>query len=145
MNRIVKMAGITLLEVMLVLGVAALIIVLSIIYYNSAIANNEANSALEMGQAVISSADTFAAGPGGLAAATQANIQATLPNNSLNLPWNKQMTITNITSSSITINYASVPVAVCSALQARLSASNSKVLCGTCPAGIGTLSCVYTP
>ena len=145
MKKLTKMAGITLLEVMLVLAVAALIIVMSIRFYNSAIANNEVNGALEMGQAVISAADGFAAGTGNMSSVTQAGIQGTLPNNSLTLPWNQQMTITNITGTSITINYAAVPTAVCPALQARLNASNPKVVCGACAAGVGTLACVYTP
>ena len=66
MNRIFKKsAGVTLLEIMLVLAVAAMIIVMSIRYFQSSQASQQANATMSQIQAITSGMDNLAQGGAG--------------------------------------------------------------------------------
>ena len=58
--------GVTLLEIMLVLAIAAMIIVMSIRYYQSANASSQANALMQQIQAITAAADNIAQGAGGV-------------------------------------------------------------------------------
>lgn len=72
--RYVKMAGVTLLEIMLVLAVAAMVIVMSIKYYQSAQISQQSNNALGLVQAITAAADNLSLGTGGYSAVSTAAI-----------------------------------------------------------------------
>ena len=59
-----KNQGVTLLEVLLVLAIAAMIIVMSIRYYQSASTSQQVNMTMEEIQAITAAADNLAIGSG---------------------------------------------------------------------------------
>src|SRR5260221_6708582 len=94
-----SMLGVTLLEIMLVLAVAAMIIVMSVRYYQSATASQSTNNMLEEMQAITAAADGLAQGTGTYSAATGSNVRPLMQNNSLATPWGTTITITGATTS----------------------------------------------
>lgn len=66
MNRVLKnIFGVTLLEIMLVLAIAAMIIVMSIRYYQASNSSNGANSTMEQINVIASAVDNISRGGGG--------------------------------------------------------------------------------
>lgn len=129
------MLGVTLLEIMLVLAIAAMIIVMSIRYYQSASSSQQTNTIMEQVQAIVAAADSLAQASGSYSqAGLSANLPTLLPTNAMNAPWGGTMTITSITASSYTINIPSPPAAVCLLLVARLRVNNHFIP-GTCTTG----------
>ena len=63
MKKFVKTAGVTLLEVMLVLAIAAMIIVMSVRYYQSTNAANQANTVVQQITSIVAAADSLSVGP----------------------------------------------------------------------------------
>lgn len=68
--------GVTLLEIMLVLAIAAMIIVMSIRYYQSATSSQQVNTILQQLQGVTAAMDNLAVGSGTYANITQTQLQA---------------------------------------------------------------------
>jgi Tfp pilus assembly major pilin PilA len=126
MKTFTKQLGVTLLEVMLVLAVAAMIIVMSIRYYQSAAANQQTNSVLQLAQGIAAAADSLAQrngsyDPGTNTDMSEANIQALLPSNSLNTPWGVPATVTNFTATGYDVNLPQTPAPVCIQVVTRLA------------------------
>ena len=70
MKRFAKsMLGVTLLEIMLVLAIAAMIIVMSVRYYQSASASQQVNAVLQQIQGITAAADGLAQATGSYSAA----------------------------------------------------------------------------
>ena len=122
-NRI-SMLGVTLLEIMLVLAVAAMIIIMSVRYYQSATVSQQSNSVLQQVQAISAAADTYAPGNGGYTGLSNANLPISSPN-VLNLPWGGSATVTGQTGTTYQIGLPGVPANVCTSLTASLR-SNGK-------------------
>lgn len=138
MKRMIKsVLGVTLLEIMLVLAIAAMIIVMSVRYYQSASTNQQANGALQMIQGITSAADNLAQGTGSYANAvvSTATIQPLMPNNSMSTPWGGTITVTG-GSPTYSVSLTLVPAQVCLLLKSRL-ASNPKFVA----ASIASNSC----
>jgi len=142
--------GVTLLEIMLVLAVAAMIILMSVRYYQSATSNQQANSALQQIQGITASADTLAQSSGSYAAAnvSTTTLAPLLPGgaaNAFTTPWGTTITIGAITGSSYTVTLPATPAAVCTILTSRLrqNVHFSNVQPATCPATAGNVSYVY--
>src|SRR3990167_9644757 len=93
MRKYASMLGVTLLEIMLVLAVAAMIIVMSVRYYQSASASEQANSMLEMVQAITAAADGIAQPAGSYSGATTAAISPMMPNQSMKTVWGGTVSI----------------------------------------------------
>lgn len=138
--------GVTLLEIMLVLAVAAMIIVMSVRYYQSATASQQANSVLEQIQAITAAADGLAQGSGSYSSVATATVQPLMPNASMNTPWGSSITVTAGSATGYMVTIPNTPGSVCGQLQSRL-AGNSKyttVLPATCPTtGTTSVSYVY--
>jgi type II secretory pathway pseudopilin PulG len=125
MKKVMKsVLGVTLLEVMLVLAVAAMIIVMSVRYYQSATANQQANSALQITQGITAAADGLAQATGsyvtgGVATATVAGL---MPGGGVTItaPWGGLVTLGGVTASTYVVTFGSTPVQVCSILKSRL-------------------------
>src|SRR3990167_3460539 len=141
MKKIVKSStlGVTLLEIMLVLAVAAMIIVMSIRYYQSATSSQQANAVLQMIQNITASADGMAQGSGSYmqGGVDTASIQALMPNNSLTTPWGSTITINADTDNNYSVSIAAMPAQVCNQIKPRL-ASNPKYV------GVSTIYCGTT-
>ena len=121
--------GVTLLEIMLVLAIAAMIIVMSVRYYQSATANQQANAILQMIETVTANADGLAQGTGSYSAAgvSTATLQPMMPNDSFTTPWGGSITVAATGSSTYTVDISVMPIAVCGQIKARL-AGNPKYM-----------------
>jgi len=124
MKRFAKsVLGVTLLEIMLVLAIAAMIIVMSVRYYQSATTNQQANAILAQLQAIVAAADSVSQTTGTYTSATSATLKSIAGANSFNTPWGTAITVTPGTS-TLTFGIATVPTGVCNLLTARLKANN---------------------
>lgn len=142
MKKMMKsVLGVTLLEIMLVLAIAAMIIVMSVRYYQSASANQQANTVLQMVQGITAAADNLAQGSGGYTGTTADNITPLMPNNSLATPWGATITITSPSATGYTVNFPTTPAAVCRSVSSKL-ASNAKYTAVTAATACGTSGAV---
>lgn len=123
--------GVTLLEIMLVLAVAAMIIVMSVRYYQSATANQQANAVLQEIQAITAIADGVAQGNTRYSAVTQSSISQLMPNQSLATPWGSTITVKSGNASSYSVSIPNAPTAVCNQIPPRLQ-TNAKFSGATC-------------
>lgn len=147
MRRIERsMLGVTLLEIMLVLAVAAMIIVMSVRYYQSANASNQANIVLQQIQAITASADGLAQSSGKYSAVTTSNITPLLSNvGGLTTPWGTAITITSGTT-TYGVKVAGIPANVCGLIWGRLQADAHYASLSKCNAtGNTDLTYTYTP
>lgn len=145
MKKLSRMAGVTLLEVMLVLAVAAMIIVMSIRYYQTATTNQQVNGALQMIQAISANADALAQGTGSYAGAvTTTAVQNLMPNNSMTAPWGGTATISGAAATQYTVNITSTPAAVCRQVMPRLAANAKITVTSACGSGAATFTYTYS-
>ena len=127
--------GVTLLEIMLVLAVAAMIIVMSVRYYQSATSSQQANSTLQMIQGIAAAADGLAQGTGTYSSVTTATVGPLMPGGltTITTAWGTTVTITGA-ASTYTVTIKTTPAQVCALLASRL-AGNPKFTnmsaCGT--------------
>lgn len=136
MKRTYKsMIGVTLLEIMLVLAIAALVIVMSIRFYQSASASNKVNAAVNQIQGIMAAVENYANANGGSYTFTNATLAPYLPgggsSGTLTNPWGVPVTVSGTAgSATYTIVYASaVGVNECTALTGVLR-SNTKLSLG---------------
>jgi type II secretory pathway pseudopilin PulG len=126
MKRLAKsVLGVTLLEIMLVLAIAAMIIVMSIRYYQSATASQQANAVMEQVGAIVSAADNLAQSVGSYvdAGVSNATLTPLLPGGTFTTPWGSAIEVT-ATANTITIPLGSVPSGVCPLLYSKLGTNN---------------------
>jgi len=146
MKRFVKsMLGVTLLEIMLVLAIAAMIIVMSVRYYQSANTSQQANNVLSQIQSISAAADSLAQATGsysggGVATATIAPL---LPANGLTTPWGSAITMGTATANTYTVTFPNMPAGVCGIVSSQLKANAHFSVSTTCPTS-GTTSFSYT-
>jgi len=134
------MSGVTLLEIMLVLAIAAMIIVMSIRYYQSASASQQANQVMEQIQAISAAADSLSQATGTYSGITTSTIAPLLGTNGLALPWGGTLAYA-YSSPGYTITLGSVPASVCALLQARVVINKHFTASGGC----GALAFVFKP
>lgn len=122
MKSAIKMLGVTLLEIMLVLAIAAMVIVMSVRYYQSATISNQTNAVLQQIQAITAAMDSLAAATGDYDNAKPGVPAAIGGAQNLNTPWG---TIIGITSAktTYTIGIPLTPAGVCANLAAKLKAN----------------------
>ncbi len=127
--------GVTLLEIMLVLAIAAMIIVMSIKYYQQASSNQKVNAAADDVTAIIAAGESYLGAVGTLTG-FPSNGLSYLPNGAVpNSPWGGVITIgATATANSYNFTIPAVPSASCTQLLNLLTTQNTK-LTGTCPAG----------
>jgi len=126
MKKSVKsMLGVTLLEVMLVLAIAAMIIVMSIRYYQQAGTSNQVNQTMSEVISIASAADGLYQGTGSYAAASNAVISPITGASTLVTPWGAAITVAG-TATTVTMTFAvAASTAVCPLLTAKIR-QNSK-------------------
>lgn len=131
-----KFLGVTLLEIMLVLAVAAVIIVMSVRYYQTASINQQGATALEQIQAITSIADGLAQGTGSYTAVTQSAVAALMPNQVMTTPWGTTIKVDPGQATSYVVTLPNAPAGVCGQIKPRLTTNaNFKVTCSTSTAG----------
>ncbi|HTM63933.1 MAG TPA: type 4 pilus major pilin [Gammaproteobacteria bacterium] len=148
MKNVSKMVGVTLLEVMLVLAVAAMIIVMSVRYYQTATYNQQTNTALQTIQAITAAADSLAQGSGTYDSVTQANIANLMPSNmvsggNINSPWGGTITVGAGSGQTYSVTFTNTPQNICTALSSRLQ-PNSKFTSVTSTCTASTQDFTYT-
>lgn len=145
MTRAIRsMVGVTLLEVMLVLSIVALIILMSVRYYQATSNASQTEQVIGLIQALTASADNLAMGSaGGYSNATTSNITSLSGSSVLVSPWGGSITISGQSPTSYSITIPNAPAAVCKNVKLKLD-PNSKYSSFTCPAsGSGSLSYTY--
>lgn len=123
MKRFSKsMQGVTLLEIMLVLAIAAMIIVMSVRYYQSAQASSQANAFVAQVQAIASAAENLAQGAG--AFPTSAAIASVVTTNTATVsPWGGTMKYSPSGATGFGITYAGPNAGTCALINAKLAVS----------------------
>lgn len=140
MNKSIKMLGVTLLEVMLVLAVAAIVILTSIRFYKSATDSSQVNAIIQTVQAITSAADGLAQNTGSYTAATQTAITDVAGSSVLRAPWGATITITS-TATTMTMTFSVAPgTSVCTQMKTKLEASPKF----TVPAGCASVTYTST-
>lgn len=130
MKRFAKsMLGVTLLEIMLVLAIAAMIIVMSVRYYQSASASQQANAVLQQIQGITAAADGLAQATGSYSAASvsSATLAPLVPGGSASgfiTPWGTTIAISGVGASSYQVDLGNTPSGVCPLLVSKLVTNN---------------------
>ena len=134
MNRSFKsMLGVTLLEIMLVLAIAAMVIVMSIRYYQSASMNQKINATLNNITGIVAAGESYLAATGTLAGLTAANLTPYLPGGAMPFSgWGGAMSITAGGANSYTINIPSVPGTACTQLLSLVNQNTKLVMAPAC-------------
>lgn len=137
-----SMLGVTLLEIMLVLAIAAMVIVMSVRYYQTATQSQQANAVLQMLQGVTAAADGLAQGSGTYSSVSSDDIASLMPGGNLNLPWGGVVTIDSFSSDGYNVSVAGTDAqtGICVQIKSRL-AGNPKYVDPTCAEG--TLTYTY--
>jgi len=145
MKKLFRMLGVTLLEVMLVLAIAAMIIVMSIRYYQSATAAQNANTVLSLIQGIVSSADSLASATGSYSGGSvnTATITNLMPGNSMTTPWGASVSISATDATGYTVEISSTPANVCPLVAQRLKANTHYTNIATCGTTAAVLSFKY--
>jgi type II secretory pathway pseudopilin PulG len=143
MKSLSRNAGVTLLEIMLVLAIAAMVIVMSIRYYQQATQSQQSNSVLQQILSMSAAADNLAQGTGSYSGVTSANVKAIVGDANLKTPWGSSFTFAS-TATTYTVTVDKLPGGVCAAVSAKVKA-NSKYT-GTCDttATPAKITVVYT-
>jgi type II secretory pathway pseudopilin PulG len=134
--------GVTLLEIMLVLAIAAMVIVMSIRYYQSASDNQKINSALNTITGIVAAGESYlASGPAsGMSGISNAVLQSQVGYTVPPSPWGGSITVAGSGNTTYSI---SMPVSssgsVCTRMIALL-AQNSKFTNTSCASGALSLT-----
>jgi len=131
MKKLKSVMGVTLLEIMLVLAVAAMVIVMSIKYYKSASEAQNVNALVEAVHGIIGAADTYAQSSGsGYAGLTATNITNVAGSNALNNPFGAPLTLGAATATTYTIGISGMPTTACAQFILKVQ-TNSKITIAT--------------
>lgn len=121
MKRKSRILGVTLLEIMLVLAIAAMVIVMSIRYYQNATSSQQSNTMLQQILAIGAACDNLAQASGSyLSAVTDANVKALVGSNNMTSPWGTTITMGTVTATAIPFTIENTPTAVCTSIEAKL-------------------------
>lgn len=130
------MLGATLLEIMLVLSIIALIILMSIRYYQATSNASQTEQVMELIQALTAAADNLAMGAsGGYSNATTSNITSLSGSGVLISPWGGAVTISGQTTTAYSVTIPHAPAAVCTNVTNKLKV-NTKYTGLTCGGNI---------
>ena len=125
MERSIKSAlGVTLIEVALVLVVAAFLIVMSVRYYKSTNDSAQANALMNKIQSITSAADSLSISTGSYSTITQSALAPILPGDVFTMPGGGAIAV-NGNSTGLTIIFTlKIPQGVCILLLEKLSTDN---------------------
>lgn len=135
--------GVTLLEIMLVLAIAAMVIVMSIRYYQNATNSQNANLVLEQIQNIAAAADNLAIGTSSYSAITTSSLTSVVGASNMKTPYGQSITFTSGGAGSPTtysVSIPGLPTAVCQSVYVKLKA-NTKYQNSACASG--TVSYTY--
>lgn len=99
-----KMLGVTLLEIMLVLAIAALVIVMSIRFYQSASTSNKVNAGVSLVQGIVAAGENYLNATGSFSAISNTTLLPYLPGSAMpTSPWGGDVTVKSTGANSYTI------------------------------------------
>lgn len=130
--------GVTLLEVMLVLAIAAMIVVMSIRYYSSAQTSQQASASMQQLQSVMAAMDTMGMAGGYSSNATQSKLSAIVGANNMLTTTGGAITLGAMTATTYAVTMVLSP-AICPAVASNL-ANNKKITSATCVGGTLTMN-----
>lgn len=141
-----SMRGVTLLEIMLVLAIAAMIIVMSVRYYQSANTSQQANNVLSQIQSISAAADSLAQATGSYTGGnvSDTTIAPLLPANGLTTPWGTSVTVSATEANTYTVSIPGMPAGVCGIVSSQLKANAHFSVTSTCGTGATPFSYTYT-
>jgi len=121
---------------MLVLSIVALIILMSIRYYQSSTAASQTEQVMGIISALTAAADNLSLGTaGGYSNVTSANMKSVIGSANLTSPWGGTISFPSAgTSTSYSVSIPKPTAAVCTAVLIKLKA-NTKFTNSTCTAG----------
>jgi competence protein ComGC len=127
-KRMTSIAGVTLLEILLVLAIAAMILVLSIRYYQSAKSSQDQASLMAMITAISAGSDSFSVGKNNYKGLTLVKIKSLLPATLQETPaldpWGGTISVTgSADGKKYTATFPGVAASVCTIVEARLAAN----------------------
>ncbi len=133
--QVTKILGVTLLEIMLVLAIAAMVLVMSVRYYQSASTSQKINAALGTVANVVAAGENYQASAGSYSSISNAALVYYMPNGAMpTSPWSTTLTVTAVDAVSYTITITAVPNAACVPLKSLLLQNKkltSTTTCGT--------------
>ena len=125
--------GVTLLEIMLVLAIAAMVIVMSIRYYSQASSNQRITSYADMLTGIMSAGQSWVQGGNTYSSISNANVQVYMPGNTIPVsPWGSTITVTG-SANTIVVTLSAAPSATdCTKLTTLLQPNKSISLNSSC-------------
>lgn len=144
MKRLSRMLGVTLLEIMLVLAIAAMVIVMSIRYYQSATQSSQANEIMSQIIAITAAADNLSQGAGSYANVNTSPIKAVVGSANLRTPWASGSSAFTVSGAptSYTIVVNQLPVGVCQSVAAKINTGSGSHFTSSSCAGTGNSATV---
>ena len=138
--------GVTLLEIMLVLAIAAMVIVMSVRYYQTATSSAQVKTVMQQIQSITAAADSLAQGSGSYATASigNATLSPLLPSNGLTLPWGSTITVGSPSATSYTVTMNSVPANQCPKIKSKITANSHYSSATACDVTATNLVITYT-
>ena len=121
-----KDKGATLLEVMLVLAVAAMVLVMSIRYYRNATNSQNANLIIQQINTMIATAEALAQSAGGSFASLSA-ASITAVTGVTTTPYNTVYTVSSATPTGYIIGTGVLPLQVCTLVASEIGNTNLKI------------------
>ncbi|OAI48969.1 hypothetical protein AYO45_03780 [Gammaproteobacteria bacterium SCGC AG-212-F23] len=114
--------GVTLLEIMLVLAIAAMIVVMSIRYYQSATTSQQANAVIETVQAITAAMDNLSQGSGGYGSVSQAQLTGVVGTTNMIVPGGGggSYSLQGQSATSYSIQITGMTSGVCYTVAARI-------------------------
>jgi uncharacterized protein (UPF0333 family) len=147
MKKIIRHLGVTLLEVLLVLAVAALIIVMSVRYYQSANISQQANSVLSQLSAIAAAVNNISQATGSFSKISNSKIIPLMPVNGLRTPWGSTINVEPKEGGSptgYTVSIPNVPNGVCQIIDSYISVDKVHYTPGSCTDGSATEAYTYS-
>lgn len=134
MKRSFKSAlGVTLLEIMLVLAIAAMVIVMSIRYYQSASTNQKINVTLNNITGIVAAGESFLAATGTFTGMAATAFNPYLPGGAMpNSGFGGPMTVAATSASTYTITLPKPPADACLRLIALLASNKAVKMAAGC-------------
>jgi Tfp pilus assembly protein PilE len=133
--------GVTLLEIMLVLAIAAMVVVMSIRYYQTASLSQKVASTMDSITGVVAAVEAYFSATGTLTS-LDTGISPYLPNNKMPMGgWGSSLVVASTSANAFTITVANVPSDGCKQL-VNLIGQNAKMSVANC--GATTSSVVVT-
>jgi type II secretory pathway pseudopilin PulG len=125
--------GVTLLEIMLVLAIAAMIIVMSVRYYQGASANQQANAFVSQVQAITAGVENLTLGGGKSYSSVQTtDLTPLLGNNAFNTPWGGTISFSGQQTGFQLSGYPTPSAAACTLIRNQLQANNKYTVAEGC-------------